>query len=395
MHSCAEQYLQVSLSSAPPPRGIRRGRRDQGVVARGSLRAAARRQHRRRRRQLNKMLAAAGSDKRVKIELNETNAKGYDDDALDLLKAFAVDKGPDIFVLAHEWTGAFARSRLRAESRRSHRQEPGALRRHHRAPLAVGELQGRAVRRAAGLRGPHVFPQQRQAAQDGQDRQGDRRPAGEGRRGRVHGLRPVRPRRPGGAERASSKYGILHRPNAGPDFQMMMEGFGIVPYDKAEAKLQASKAAAQGFLHLGQVLRRQEGDFRDQHLDVVGRDRAGFVRQGRGAGLLPWRLARHRPEKAWNLKGKDDYQQEDHLDQLAGRQEGRQADQPVAPDRVRRVGQVEEQGPGRLPRRARQPADAQHAPCGDDEPHADPLRPGSRCRRSSKKAGRWSRRRRC
>ncbi len=54
------------------------------------------------------MLAAAGSDKRVKIELNETNAKGYDDDALDLLKAFAVDKGPDIFVLAHEWTGAFA-----------------------------------------------------------------------------------------------------------------------------------------------------------------------------------------------------------------------------------------------------------------------------------------------
>ncbi|MEP6679497.1 MAG: sugar ABC transporter substrate-binding protein, partial [Betaproteobacteria bacterium] len=57
---------------------------------------------------LNKMLGAAGSDKRVKVELNETNAKGYDDDALDLLKAFAVDKGPDIFVLAHEWTGAFA-----------------------------------------------------------------------------------------------------------------------------------------------------------------------------------------------------------------------------------------------------------------------------------------------
>ena len=57
---------------------------------------------------LNKMLAATGTDKRVKIDLNESNAKGYDDDALDLMKAFAVDKGPDIFVLAHEWTGAFA-----------------------------------------------------------------------------------------------------------------------------------------------------------------------------------------------------------------------------------------------------------------------------------------------
>ena len=34
-----------------------------------------------------------------------------------------------------------------------------------------------------------------------------------------------------------TKFGILHRPNAGPDFQMMMEGFGHVPYDKAEAKL--------------------------------------------------------------------------------------------------------------------------------------------------------------
>src|SRR3990172_10341297 len=56
---------------------------------------------------LNKILAAAGADKRVKIELNETNAKGYDNDTLDLLKAFAVDKGPDVFVLAHEGTGAF------------------------------------------------------------------------------------------------------------------------------------------------------------------------------------------------------------------------------------------------------------------------------------------------
>ncbi|MBK8742178.1 MAG: hypothetical protein IPM02_22945 [Betaproteobacteria bacterium] len=54
------------------------------------------------------MLAATGTDKRVKIDLNESNAKGYDYDALDLMKAFAVDKGPDIFVLAHEWTGAFA-----------------------------------------------------------------------------------------------------------------------------------------------------------------------------------------------------------------------------------------------------------------------------------------------
>ncbi|MCB1832529.1 MAG: hypothetical protein KDH19_03645, partial [Geminicoccaceae bacterium] len=50
--------------------------------------------------ELNRMLAAAGSDKSVKIEVFENNAKGFDDDALDMMKAFAVDKGPDIYVLA-------------------------------------------------------------------------------------------------------------------------------------------------------------------------------------------------------------------------------------------------------------------------------------------------------
>src|SRR5207249_11042642 len=59
---------------------------------------------------LNKMLAAINSDKRVKIELNETTAKGYDDEALDLLKALAVEKGPDMFVLAHEWIDSFSQA---------------------------------------------------------------------------------------------------------------------------------------------------------------------------------------------------------------------------------------------------------------------------------------------
>ena len=56
---------------------------------------------------LNKMLAAAGSDTRIEVEVHENNAKGFDADALDLLKAFAADKGPDVYVAAHEWIGAF------------------------------------------------------------------------------------------------------------------------------------------------------------------------------------------------------------------------------------------------------------------------------------------------
>ena len=149
---------------------------------------------------LNRMLAAANSDKRVKIELNETNAKGYDEDALDLLKAFAVDKGPDIFVLAHEWTGAFAEAGY-AWNLEDHIAKNPELYGDIIAPLwqsvsykgaRYGVPQDSEVRM--------YLLEQRQAAQARQDGQGHRRAAREGRRGRVHRQRPVRPRRAGGAE---------------------------------------------------------------------------------------------------------------------------------------------------------------------------------------------------
>src|SRR5689334_12941815 len=59
---------------------------------------------------LNAALKAAGSDKTVKVQVFEGPATGYDADALDILKAFAVNEGPDVYVAAHEWIGAFAKS---------------------------------------------------------------------------------------------------------------------------------------------------------------------------------------------------------------------------------------------------------------------------------------------
>ncbi len=59
---------------------------------------------------LNMALKAAGSDKTVKVEVFEGPATGYDADALDILKAFAVNRGPDVYVAAHEWVGEFAKS---------------------------------------------------------------------------------------------------------------------------------------------------------------------------------------------------------------------------------------------------------------------------------------------
>ncbi len=71
-----------------------------GPLRAGNIVAAA--------RLLNKSLADSGSKRNIDIRVHESTAKGYDDDALDLLKAFAVGKGPDLYVAAHEWIATFA-----------------------------------------------------------------------------------------------------------------------------------------------------------------------------------------------------------------------------------------------------------------------------------------------
>src|SRR5436305_11510242 len=195
---------------------------------------------------LNKMLAAAGADKRVKIALNETNANGYDDDSLDLMKAFAVDKGPDIFVLAHEWTGAFAEAGY-AQNLEDHIAKNPELWGDIIGPLwqsvtykgvRYGVPQDSEVRmfflnndklRKLGMSDKEIaaLPAKVDSgeftANDLCDLAGQ------------------------AVQKGVVKYGVLHRPNAGPDFQMLTDSFGLEPYDKQTAKLQASKPALRNF----------------------------------------------------------------------------------------------------------------------------------------------------
>ena len=195
---------------------------------------------------LNKMLAAINSDKRVKIELNETNAKGYDDDALDLMKAFAVDKGPDIFVLAHEWTGAFAEAGY-AQNLEDH---------IGKNPELYGDIITQLWQSTSYKGARYGVPQDSEVRMfflnnDKLRKLGmkdkdiatlpARVDAGEFTANDLCDLAGQ------AVTKGVTKYGILHRPNAGPDFQMLMESFGLEPYDKASAKLQASKPALRSF----------------------------------------------------------------------------------------------------------------------------------------------------
>ena len=57
--------------------------------------------------QLNAALEVEGSDMRVKVEVTQSPAPGFDEDALQLLRVYGIGQGPDMFVQAHEWICAF------------------------------------------------------------------------------------------------------------------------------------------------------------------------------------------------------------------------------------------------------------------------------------------------
>jgi inositol-phosphate transport system substrate-binding protein len=227
---------------------------------------------------LNKMLASIGSDKRVKIELNETNAKGYDDDALDLLKAFSVDKGPDIFVLAHEWTGAFVEAGY-AQNLEDHIAKN---------PELYGDIIGPLWQATTYKGARYGVPQDSEVRMFFLNNDKLRKmgmsekdiaalpakvDAGEFTMNDLCDLAGQ------AVSKGVAKYGILHRPNAGPDFQMLTESFGAESYDKSSGKLEASKSGLRSFYTVGQVLHGQEGAVGEQYVDVVGRDRAGVLRR--------------------------------------------------------------------------------------------------------------------
>src|SRR4029079_3343652 len=255
---------------------------------------------------LNKMLAAAGADKRVKIELNETNAKGYDDDALDLLKAFAVDKGPDIFVLAHEWTGAFAEAGYAWNLEDQIAKNP--------------ELYGDIIKplwQAVTYKGVRYgVPQDsevrmfflnndklRKLRMSDQDIAALPAKVDSGQF-TANDLCDLAGQ---AVEKGVAKYGILHRPNSGPDFQMLMEAFGVDPYDNAAAKLQVSKAALRSFYTWIKYCMDKKALFANNtsmSWDAI--EQASF--SGDEAAMLfhgVWRVTDQM--KAFNMKGRDDY----------------------------------------------------------------------------------------
>ena len=195
---------------------------------------------------LNRMFAAAGSDTRVKVNLIETNAQGFDADALDLLKAHSVGQTPDIMVAAHEWIGAFVEAGLAANLEEHIAANPwfyadvipGLWESVKYKGERYGVPQDSEIRmmffnndilRKMGkseefIRGlPQAINSGAFTAFDYCDLAAEAVTSG------------------------AAEVGWVHRPNVGPDFQMLMAAFGIDIYNEDEAKLQITASGLERY----------------------------------------------------------------------------------------------------------------------------------------------------
>jgi inositol-phosphate transport system substrate-binding protein len=196
--------------------------------------------------QLNRMLAATGSSTRVKLEVQEPNAKGYDDDSLELLKAFAVNKGPDMYVLAHEWIGAFAEAGYAWNFEDHIKKNPelyGDI-----IPILWNSVTYKGVRYGVPQDSEvrMVFVNNDKLRAMGKSEDFIKSLPGQVEKGEFTAA-DLCDLAAEGVQKGVVKIGLLHRPNTGPDFQMMMAPFGADPYDAKAGKLRASKKGLTNF----------------------------------------------------------------------------------------------------------------------------------------------------
>lgn len=190
---------------------------------------------------LNRMFEAAGSDTRVKINLIETNAKGFDADALDLLKAHSVGDTPDIAVAAHEWIGSFVEAGFAANLEDHINANPwfyaDMIPELWTSVKYKGERFG--VPQDSEIR--MFFLNNDILRAMGKDDAFIADLPGKVESG-AFTMYDFCDLAAEAVSAGAAKYGWVHRPNVGPDFQMAMASFGIDIYNDDEAKLQITKS---------------------------------------------------------------------------------------------------------------------------------------------------------
>lgn len=190
---------------------------------------------------LNAALKTAGSDKVVKVNVFEGPATGYDADALDILKAFAVNQGPDLYVAAHEWVGEFAKSGYAMDL------EPFIARNQ----WAFGDVIPILWESTKYKGKVYAIPQDSEIRmffynKDMLRKIGKDEAFIEGLPGMVDRgeftMQDLSNLSKEVVSKGAAKIGIIHRPNAGPDYLMTFAAFGAKYMDDASGQLILPKA---------------------------------------------------------------------------------------------------------------------------------------------------------
>lgn len=190
---------------------------------------------------LNAALKAAGSDKVVKVSVFEGPATGYDADALDILKAFAVNQGPDVYVAAHEWVGEFAKSGYAMELDAFVAKNPWAF-------ADVIPILWESTKYKGKI---HAIPQDSEIRmffynKDMLRKIGKDEAFIDGLPAQVESgqftMQDLSNLSKEVVSKGAAKIGIIHRPNAGPDYLMTFSAFGAKYMDEASGQLILPKA---------------------------------------------------------------------------------------------------------------------------------------------------------
>jgi inositol-phosphate transport system substrate-binding protein len=194
---------------------------------------------------LNAALEAEGSDTRVKVEVTQSPAPGFDEDALQLLRVYGIGEGPDMFVQAHEWICAFAQDGfvLNLEEYLAANPEPfeGIFPSLWESTKCQGERY--AIPQDAEAR-MFFYNKQllREAGYDDAFIEGlpDRVLAGEVTMDDLSAIAQQV------VEKTDAEYGILHRPSIGPDYIMVFQSYGssFIDEESGNLLLELDKLAA-------------------------------------------------------------------------------------------------------------------------------------------------------
>jgi len=172
----------------------------------------------------------------VEVAVHESPAPGFDDDALQLLKVFGIGQAPDMFIAAHEWICAF-------------QQEGFALKLDDyvaKYPQYFGTIFPSLWQSVKCSDGIYGIPQDAEARMFFYNKKLLREA------GYDNGFIEAMPARTLSGEltmddvievakrvisKTKAQYGILHRPNKGPDYIMAFQSYGNNFVDPGTGKL--------------------------------------------------------------------------------------------------------------------------------------------------------------